>query len=145
MKDPAVRFPRAVLCAGALAILPVVVGCRSAREPGGDGETATAREACFNVRRVDSFAPLHERYVYVRVGNDEHYLLTLDRPYIGLQSAAGIAIVGDFSRICSDTGASLSFGEFGQPVLCRIVRVEAVPYREEAERLVYRRTQPAPR
>jgi hypothetical protein len=113
--------------------------------PDGEGGTALAREACFNVRRVDSFAPLHERYVYVRVGKDEHYLLTLDRPYIGLPSAAGIAIVGDFSRICSDTGASLGFSEFSRPVLCRIVRVEAVPYREEAERLVHRRTKPAPR
>jgi hypothetical protein len=101
-------------------------------------------EACFNVRNVRTFSALHERYVYVRVRSDEHYLLTMDRPCMGLPFATGIAISGEFSRVCSDTLATLTYMDVGREAFCRIVRVEAVADKEQAERLVKYRTTPKP-
>jgi len=104
-----------------------------------------ARKACFNADRVRSFSPLHERFVYVRVRSDEHYLLTLDNVYLGLPYATGITISGTFSRVCSDTGAMITYLDSGRPAFCRIRRVEAVASKEEAEELVKDRTTPKPK
>jgi hypothetical protein len=103
------------------------------------------KEACFNVRNIASFSALHERFVYVRLLSGESYLLTLDNVYTGLPFATGITISGTFSRVCSDTGATLTFMEFGRQVFCRIVRVEAVADKEQAEKLVKHRTAPEPK
>ncbi len=105
------------------------------------GERA-AKEACFNVRKVDSFSPLHGRFVYVRLLGGEQYLLTLDALYIGLPYATGITIAGNFSRVCSETGATLTFRDSGRQVFSRIVRVEAVDSKEAARELVEDRTTP---
>jgi len=99
-------------------------------------------EACFNVRNADSFTALHEMFVYVRLLRGESYLLTLDHVYTRLPFATGITISNIFSRVCSDTGAAITFTDFGHQVSCRIVRVEAVADKEQAERLVKYRTTP---
>lgn len=104
-----------------------------------------APEACFNLRRVYSFTPLHGRYVYLRVGNDEHYLLTLDTIYPHLKVSSRITIEGTWGTVCSETGASLVFSDYGRLVRCRIIRVEAVPSKEAAEQLVAERTTPRPK
>jgi hypothetical protein len=104
-----------------------------------------AREACFKLRNVDSFTPLHGRYVYVRVRSDEHYLLTLDSIYPHLKTASGIAIEGGWGTICSDTGAVLVFADYDRPVRCRIIKVEAVESKDAAQRLVEERTTPRPK
>ena len=100
--------------------------------------------ACFNVDNVRRYAALHERYVYVRVRSNEHYLLTLDRPCIGLPFASGIAISNEFSRVCSDTQAFITFKDGARTASCGIVRVEAVADREMAEKAVKNRTTPQP-
>ncbi len=100
--------------------------------------------SCFNVSNVRRYSVLHERYVYVRVRSNEHYLLTLDRPCIGLPFATGIAISNEFSRVCSDTQASITFQDGGRVASCGIVRVEAVADKEMAERAVKNRTTPQP-
>jgi hypothetical protein len=100
--------------------------------------------SCFNVRNVRRYSVLHERYVYVRVRGDEHYLLSLERPCIGLPYATGIAISNDFSRVCSDTLAYITFKDGGRVDRCTIVRVEVVADKAMAERVVKNRTTPKP-
>lgn len=116
------------------------LACTSTQKVDTSGSGPATKEACFNVRRVDSFSPLHERFVYVRVGSDEHYLLTMDSVYTSLPFATGITISGEFSRVCSDTGATITYMNLGRPVFCRIVRVEAVAHKEAAQKLVGDRT-----
>jgi hypothetical protein len=125
-----------------LAVAALGPACTSAPKAGAAGGigAADAPEACFNARNVDSFSPLHARFVYVRLLGDEQYLLTLDTLYVGLPYATGIRISSSFSRVCSGTGAMITFRDAGRPVRCRIVRVEAVASREAAQQLVTDRT-----
>jgi len=97
-------------------------------------------DACFNLRNVAGFSPLHGRFVYVRLIDGTQYLMTLDNIYTSLPYATGIAISGTFTRVCSDTGAMLSFSDFDRRVSARIVRVEAVLSKETAQALVDDRT-----
>lgn len=123
------------------------LACTSTLKVDRSGSGLAANEACFDVRRVDSFSPLHERFVYVRLLGDEHYLLTLDSVYMSLPFATGIRISGSgaFSRVCSDTGAMITYMDSGRPAFCRIVRVEAVANKEAARKLVEDRTTPKPK
>jgi hypothetical protein len=118
------------------------LACASAQK----GETSpirtAANEACFNVRTIDSFSPLNERFVYLRAVGGEQYLLTLDNIYPSLPFATGIAVYGKASRVCSDTGDMLTYANFGNRILCRIVRVEAVASKEAAQRLAKDRMRP---
>jgi hypothetical protein len=122
------------------------LACTSTQKVDTSGSESAAQRACFNVRNVDSFSPLHARFVYVRLlGGDEHYLLTLDAIYTSLPYAIGITISNEFSRVCSETGARITYVDSGRPVYCRIVRVEAVASKEAAQKLVEDRTTPKPR
>jgi hypothetical protein len=105
---------------------------------------ADAREGCLNTDHARSFTPLHERYVYVRGRSGEHFLLTMDRYCIGLTHATGITLTSTFPRICSGSGAYLSYSHIGQRLSCGILAVEVVRDKETAERLVYERTPPRP-
>jgi len=119
------------------------LACTSAQKVDTSGSVPAAEEACFNVRNVDSFSPLHGRFVYVRLlGGHEHYLLTLDNVYTSLPFATGITISQEFTHVCSDTGARITFIDFGRPVFCHILRVEAVASKEAAQELVRDRTTP---
>lgn len=133
------------LATGVLALCAAGAGsaCTSAPTGGSAADRSDVGQACFNVDRVRSYSALHERYVYVRVGRDEHYLLTLDATYIGLPFATGIGISGSFRRVCSDSGAMLTFADSVRQARARIVRVEAVADRDAARELVARRTAPA--
>lgn len=104
-----------------------------------------ATEACFNLRRVYSFTPLHGRYVYLREGPDKHYLLTLDTIYPHLTVSSRITIEGTWGTVCSETGAILVFSDYGRLTRCRIVRVEGVTSKEAAEQIVAERTTPRPK
>ncbi len=100
-------------------------------------ETNAYVPACFDARNVDSFSPLSERYVYVRlVGDEKHYLLTLDGIYLGLPVATGITLSGTFGRVCSNTETALTFVDGGHQVSARIVRVEVVGSKDEAKTIV---------
>lgn len=109
------------------------------------GTGPAAKDACFNVRNVDSFSPLHPSFIYVRLLREQHYLLTLDSVYVSLPYATGIKISGDFSRVCSDSGAMITYMDSGRPAFCRIIRVEAVASKEAAQKLVEDRTTPKPK
>jgi hypothetical protein len=150
------------VCAGLLILILAAVGGGCASTPTAEpGPTPTAGEpspptiepvaprpdlqlSCFNVRNVRRYSALHERYVYVRVRSDEHYLLTMDRPCMGLPYATSIAISNDFSRVCSDTQAYVTFRDGSRLDRCGIVRVEVVADKAMAERVVKNRTTPKP-
>ena len=121
------------------------LACTSTRNVDTSGGKPDTKETWFNVSRVRSFSPLHESFVYVRVGSDEHYLLTLDSVYTSLPHATGITISGDFSWICSNTGAMITYRDSGRRVSCRILRIEAVDSKEAAQQLVDERTKQKPR
>jgi hypothetical protein len=121
-----------------VAISPLA--CTSAQHVEPSPRRKAASEACFNVRTVDSFTPLHEMYVYLRELDGKQYLLTLDRIYTSLPFATGITLYGTFGRVCSDTGAMITYTNLGNRVFCRIVRVEAVASKEAAMRIVRERT-----
>ncbi len=128
-----------------LLLVAAASGCIATHTIGPGPDSPPSREACFQLRKVDSFTPLHGRYVYVRVRPEEHYLLTLDSIYPHLTTASGIAIEGGWGTICSDTGAVLVFADYGRPVRCRIVKVEAVESKDAAQQLVEERTTPRPK
>lgn len=121
------------------------LACTTTQDAGAGGGATTAQEACFNSRRVDSFSALSEKFVLVRLQDDTQFLLTLDRLYIGLPFAIGIAMHGEYSRVCSDTGARITFKDTGGPAIARIIRVEAVASREAARKLVDERSVPKPK
>jgi len=102
------------------------------------------REGCLNSNHVRSFTPLHERFVYVRGRSGEHFLLTMDRFCFGLREATGITLTSTFARICSGSGAVLTYSHIGQRQTCGVLKVEVVPDKATAERLVYERTPPRP-
>jgi len=106
------------------------------------GSAPAAERACFNVRNVDSFSPLSNRFVYVRTTGDKHYLLTMDSMYPSLPYATGIAMSGNYAWVCSNTGAMITYVDAGRPVFCRILSVEAVDNKEAAQKLVDARTTP---
>lgn len=121
------------------------LACTTAQDVDASGSATTAQEACFNSRRVDSFSALSERFVLVRLGDDTQVLLTLDRLYMGLPFAIGIAMHGEYGRVCSDTGARITFKDTGGPAIARVIRVEAVASREAARTLVDERSAPKPK
>jgi hypothetical protein len=130
-----------------LGLIVTVSGlaCTSTQTADTSGGATATSDACFSVRRVSSFSPLSERFVYVRLQDDKQFLLALDRLYMGLPFAIGIAMHGEYSRVCSDTGASITFKDTGGPAIARIIRVEAVASREAARKLVDERSIPKPK
>lgn len=136
------RHTAAWLLATALTVSGLACTTSQPADPGLG--TAAPADACFSVRRVESFSPLSERHVLVRLVDDTQFLLTLDRLYMGLPFAIGIAMHGEYSRVCSDTGARITFKDTGGPAIARIIRVEAVASREAATKLVDNRSVPKP-
>lgn len=118
--------------------------CTSSASKGRVEPAADAREGCLNSDHARSFTPLHERYIYVRGRSGEHFLLTTDRYCIGLTHATGITLTSTFPRICSGSGAMLSYSHIGQRLSCGILVVEVVRDKATAERLVFERTPPRP-
>jgi hypothetical protein len=137
------RLHSATLVLG-VALSLALFACASTQKVETGSAAATPHEACFSSYLARSFSPLSERFVYVRVRSDEHYLLTLDAIYVALPHATGIKISETFSNICTGSTARLTFIDAGRPVTCRILRVEAVASKAEAERLVAERTTPKP-
>lgn len=105
-------------------------------EPAGD-------EACFNVRDTRSYHALHDRYVYLRCIRKKHFLLTIDGGCRGLSYGSGIAIANEFNRVCSHSGAVITYRQFDRIHRCLVHDVEAVEDLEAATALVEERTTPA--
>jgi hypothetical protein len=145
-EEKEVAMDRRHTAASFLGLVLAVFGiaCTSTKKVDTSSSGPDTNEACFDVRRVDSFSPLHERFVYVRAGSDEHYLLTMDRYCTGLPYAIGIRLSGDFSRVCSDTGATITYMYAGNPTTCRILHVESTASKEAAQKRVEDRTPPGP-
>jgi hypothetical protein len=120
----------------------LVLACSSSQAVPTADRGTLATEACFNLRTVDSFSPLGNQFVYLRTLSEEQYLLTLERVDVNLPFATSITIADNFTRVCSDTGARLTYVNAGVPVLSRIVRVEAVASKEVARQVVNDRTTP---
>ena len=99
-----------------------------------------AEEACFNVRSVRNFDAITDRYVYVEGRSDEHYLSTMWAQCFGLRSALGIAISNDFSRVCSNRSARITYRDFGRLQACTVRTVESVESKSAAEEIVELRT-----
>jgi hypothetical protein len=97
------------------------------------------KKTCFNVRDTRSYTALHDRYVYVKCVRKKHYLLTIDQGCRGMMNSFGVSITNDFNRVCSHSGAMISFREYSQPKRCRILEVEAVEDLEAAEEMVEER------
>ncbi|HEY8519528.1 MAG TPA: DUF6491 family protein [Gammaproteobacteria bacterium] len=95
-----------------------------------------SEEACFNVRDVRSFDALDDEHVYVRVRRNDHYVLTMVPGCIGLRDSFRIAISNDFSRVCSNSFATVTYRGLTGPETCRIRTVESVEDKEAAQALV---------
>ncbi|HEY5623255.1 MAG TPA: DUF6491 family protein [Gammaproteobacteria bacterium] len=104
-------------------------------------EAPPPEPACFNVRDIDSFSPLSDRFVWIEARRDEGYLLTIDRACFGLRSAQDIAISNHMNRVCANSQAKITFVDFGQVEECVIRTIETVSDRATAEMIVERRRQ----
>lgn len=126
----------------ALVLVAVpLVGCASTKGTGTSGGTAAAGD-CFAANMTTSFSYLHARYVYVDVVGGKHYLLTLANECLALQSAMNLAITSGFEQVCSDSGAAITYSSFNRVHYCRIIKVQEVKDKAEAEALVKELTTP---
>lgn len=131
-----------VVCFGLLVVI-LGVGCASTQQETSSEDEANGTEACFNVRDTRSFTALHNRFVYVEGSRNEHYLLTMINACLDLEHALGINITNDFNRICSGSGAWITYQRFGKPARCTILKVESVKDLDSAKKTVQQRTTPA--
>jgi hypothetical protein len=133
--------PAAMVAVGLIAAASALA-CASTGQTGPTAVEPADHEVCFSSLRVDSFAPLHPRFVYLRLVGGEHYLLTLDAVYPSLPFATEIRLISSFDRVCANSGARLTFRSGDYPVSCRVVHIDAVASKEAAEQLVKERTNP---
>ncbi|MCP4897058.1 MAG: hypothetical protein GY906_08790 [bacterium] len=124
-----------------LSLVGTSMACTSTQQSSTTVDTEAGETACFNSREVLSFSGLHDRFVYVKSRRDKHYLLTMDRLCLNLRHSVGIAISNDFGRVCSNSGAWITYKDFNRASRCGILTVESVESRDEAQQLVERRTQ----
>ena len=117
--------------------------CRSAPPGAAYQRKQPKKVACFNARNITSFVPLQGPFLYIRVGNHERYLLTLDRESAPLRLARNIMISPDFDRVCSGARAPMTYEDRGHVGVYDIVAVESVKTREAAEALAKKRTPPS--
>ncbi len=104
--------PRRVASAGicCAVALTVLVGCTSIPT---DEDSS---DACLRVRDVRGCTALHDRYVFIRAARERNYLLEVDLGCNGLLYGTGIFISNDVDRVCSSSGATISFWRFDAPV-----------------------------
>ena len=102
-------------------------------------DTPAPEPACFNVRDINNFDAIDDRFVYVEGRRDQHYLLTMDRSCFGLRSANGIAITNQMNRVCSNNFAKISYRDFGTTESCTIREVESVADKAAAVAIAERR------
>ncbi len=139
------RYVRRSTMVSLLALILVAVplaGCASTKGTGGSGGAAAAAGECFAANMTNSFSYLHGRYVYVDVIGGKHYLLTLANECLALRSAMNIAISSEFEQVCSDSGAAITYSSFDRMHYCRVIKVQEVKDKAEAELLVKELTTP---
>jgi hypothetical protein len=137
------NYGRSLLLGCALSVLTTGLaqdGAEKPKEVEIGGGPPPSEEACFNVREVRNFDAFDDEFIYVEGRGDQHFLLTTFRGCIGLRDSLRIAISNDFSRVCSNSFASVTYRGLGELETCRIRRVEAVEDKDAAEVLVASRT-----
>lgn len=139
------------LSPGGLCLIVIVFGIGCATRP---GSKPAYREACFNPDRITSFTPLGESFAYIEVGDDEHYLLTLNEivrdaelPLPGRPLSTGITITGrvpgtNINRVCRDSSPVADYMSGEIAVHKQIVHIEIVASKEEAIELAKVRSMP---
>ena len=127
-----------------LIVMLTASACGSTGSAESSDSEPVADEACFNVRDTRSYHALHDRFVYVRCARKKHFLLTIGEGCRGLTYGSGIVISNEFNRVCSLSGAVITYRQFDRTHRCLILDVEAVDDMAAAEALVERRTTPAP-
>lgn len=121
-----------------LLVLALAGGCAAGR--GADPVPPTgSEEACFSVHRLKSIAPLHERFIWVEVRGGRSFLLTLEQPCWAALQSTQLSFESDFTRICDGGRAWLVYAAGSGLGRCRVLHVERVADRAEAERLVAER------
>lgn len=124
----------------ALVLVGGGVACRSI-PPGTATQTAPPPKiTCFDASNITSFVPLKGHFLYVQVGTNEHYILTLDRPADTLRDAMHIQISHDYPRVCSNHRAPMTYEYQGHVGVYDIINVEPVRSQSEAEALAAERT-----
>lgn len=123
-------MPRVRTTVLALALPAAVLGgCASV--PAAD--RAKARKDCINTRQINVMSPLDDQHVFVKVGADRNYLLTMEDRCPGLRRARRLAVWEATSRVCGDGVSLLAFEEPGVGSMrCRIEKIESVRDKSEA-------------
>jgi hypothetical protein len=133
-----------------LVLVVFCLGC--ATGPRAEPGPVTYREACFDPARIRGFTPLGEGFVYLDVGDDKHYLLTLSR-IVGdawtrqpsRPPSTGITITGrelgtHFDRVCRGSEPWADYMDGDVAVHRQIVHIERVASEDEALELARART-----
>jgi hypothetical protein len=109
----------------------------STEEANIDPSTQIIETTCFRSRDVRHYTGIHHSGVYAQCNRNEHILLTLKGPCIGLEGSLRIWVVSRSERVCSDTRAAIMYEDQNNlQAACAVRRVEAVEGQTEAERLM---------
>jgi hypothetical protein len=134
-----IEYRAIVFVLNGAVLFSIACGSAPAEEATSAAAGETVAGTCFNVRDTRGFHALHDRYVYVKCLRDKHFLLTIDQGCGGLSFATSLFIGNEFNRVCSHSGAMITYREFDRTRRCRILEVESVESLEAAERLVRER------
>ncbi len=111
-----------------------LAGCASSQPT--DAASATDR-VCVRVQQINSYEPIGDHHVVIKVSVSKRYLLTLEEICTGLNFARGITIADTSTQVCNDGFSFLAFQQPGHGARrCRIINLEEVENREAAEALV---------
>jgi hypothetical protein len=125
---------RACLLAVAVVAGVGLAGCASSQPT--DAASATDR-VCVRVEQINSYQPIGDHHVVIKVSVSTRYLLTLEEICTGLKFARGIAIAEASTQVCNDGLSFLSFQQKGHGARrCRIITLEEVENSQAAEALV---------
>lgn len=106
-----------------------------------DESPGAADRVCVNVRNINSFDAIDDRYLYVRaLGQQKQFLFTMAGGCFGLRSAHTIAVKDILNRVCSNSFGEVVYREAGRELAsCRINTIEAVATKDDAVDLVANR------
>lgn len=134
-----IEYRAIVFVLNGAVLFSIACGSAPAEEATSAAAGETVAGTCFYVRDTRGFHALHDRYVYVKCLRDKHFLLTIDQGCGGLSFATSLFIGNEFNRVCSHSGAMITYREFDRTHRCRILEVEPVESLEAAERVVRER------
>jgi hypothetical protein len=112
-------------------------GCATVKDEAGSGSTdADTGPVCLSDHQITSFSPVGDIYLYVEGIGDRHFLFTMERGCFGLRHANTIGIPDRVGRICSNSFDRVIYRDIARGAeSCRILDIEAVVDREDADRI----------